>query len=333
VTVAVTGAAGHLGSNLVRALLARDRRVRCLIHENSRGIDGLDVEVVRGDVLDPETLRAAFEGAEVVHHLAGVISIDGDRSGRVSETNIDGARNAAEAALDAGVRRFVHCCSIHAFDQAPLDGPLDETRARASDKRHPAYDRSKAAGEAAVRDVMARGLNGVIVHPSAVLGPHDFAPSRMGQVLIKLANRDFAALVPGGVDWVDVRDVADGMIAAETLGRSGESYLLTGHWHTVRELADMACEMTGVAPPRLTAPFWMAQLGAPFVAGYHRIFGGEPLYTSESLRALRSNHRYTHDKAAQDLGYVPRPLRETLRHTYEWFAEAGMIDCDERRRT
>jgi len=168
---------------------------------------------------------------------------------------------------------------------------------------------------------MARGLDGVIVHPSAVLGPNDFAPSRTGQVLIKLAQRRLPALTPGGFDWVDVRDVVDGMLAAETRGRSGESYLLSGHWHSVRELAEMAGEITGVAPPRLTVPFWLARSGAPFVTGYHRIFGGEPLYTSESLRAVRTGHRIDYAKAAKDLDYAPRPLRVTLRDTYEWFAD------------
>ena len=146
--ITVTGASGLLGANLVRALLERGDTVRTFVHRNDAALEGLDVERVRGDVLDSDSLVRAFEGAELVYHLAALISIDGDRGGAVPAINVRGARNVAEAALTAGVRRLVHCSSIHAFDQKPLGQPLDETRAR-SDQRpgHPPYDVSKARGE------------------------------------------------------------------------------------------------------------------------------------------------------------------------------------------
>ena len=214
-SVVVTGAAGHLGSNLVRALLARGESVRAMVHENREPLADLEVEQVRGDVRDPESLRRAFAGTDVVYHLAGVISIDGDRGGLVREVNVDGAANAAEAALAAGVRRMVHVSSIHAFRMTPLDRPLDETRARVEDKpgEHAAYDRSKAEGERRVRLVVEKGLDCVIVHPSAVIGRLDFAPSRMGRVFLDLYHRSMPALIDGGFDFVDVRDVTQGTIA------------------------------------------------------------------------------------------------------------------------
>ena len=161
--------------------------MRVLAHASTHSpaaLAGLDVETVVGDVRDLDSLRAAFRGAELVFHLAALISIDGDRQGIVHRINVDGARNSALASRAEGVRRHVHVSSIHAFDHHPTDEPLDEARGRPG-PRHPAYDRSKAAGEAAVREVIAEGLDAVIVNPSGVVGPLDFVPSRVGEMLLQ----------------------------------------------------------------------------------------------------------------------------------------------------
>src|SRR4029450_3502948 len=156
--VVVTGASGHVGANLVRALRERGDTVRALVHRNEAALDGLDAERVRGDVLDADSLVRAFEDAERVYHLAALISIDGDRGGAVPAINVRGARNGAEAALTPGVRPRAPCSSIHAFDQNPLDQPLDETRARSDQRpRHPAYDGSKARRDREGRGVDTRG--------------------------------------------------------------------------------------------------------------------------------------------------------------------------------
>jgi dihydroflavonol-4-reductase len=322
----VTGANGHVGACLVRELLARGQSVRAVVRgDGSPALHGLDIELVRGDVRDAASLDAAFAGADVVYHCAALISIVGPMDGLVHATNVVGARNAARAALKAGVRKFVHFCSVHAFDQEPLYAPLDETRARVRGPAAPAYDLSKAEGEAAVRSVIAEGLDAVILHPSGIIGPHDYRPSRMGTVLLDLFHRRLPSLVPGGFDFVDVRDVVGSAITASERGRTGESYLVTGHWHSVAEIAAMAQAHTGVAPPRLTSPMWLARLGAPFMERFASLTGREPLYTSESLLALRANRVYVRTKAAADLGHRPRPTRDSIRDAYRWFAENDRI--------
>lgn len=318
---AITGATGHVGANLVRALLARGARVRALIHDRDRALDGLDLERVRGDVLEPASLEQAFRGADVVVHLAALISIQGDRGGRVPAVNIDGARNAARAALRCGVRRFVHTSSVHAFDLS-RGGVIDETSPRAEAKHLAAYDRSKAAGEKAVREVIAEGLDGVVIHPTGVLGPWDFEPSRMGRTLLGLRDRSLPSLVGGGFDWVDVRDVVSAILAAAERGRRNESYLVPGAWRSVTELAGEAAAITGVAPPRLSVSIGVARLGVPFAAAWGWATKQEPLYTGESLSTLAHTARISGDKAARELGHAPRPLADTLRDAYAWFARA-----------
>jgi dihydroflavonol-4-reductase len=324
--VVVTGATGHVGSNLVRELLARNEKVRVLVRQDDpESLRGLDVERVKGDVRDLDSLKRAFAGADVVFHLAAQISIIGEMGGLVKATNVDGARNAGQAALECGVRRFIHMCSVHAFAQEPLDQPLDETRTRVVRGGAPAYDCSKAEGEAEIRTLVAKGLDAVIVHPAAVIGPYDFRPSRMGQVFLDLYRRKLPSLLDGGFDWVDVRDVVAGTLAARERGRTNESYLLSGKWRSIGELSSVAESITGVKPPRFTSPMWLARVGAPIMESWAKLTRAEPLYTAESLNALRANRNYVRDKAERELGHAPRALETTVRDIYRWFSENGRL--------
>ena len=325
--VAVTGAAGHVGANLVRSLLAQGRRVRALVREHTAGIDGLPVEVVRCDVTDVQACRRALAGAQIVYHLAARISVGWDPPGPVEAVNLGGTRNVVEACLACGVQRLIHFSSIHAFAADPVDGVIDESRPLARNQPHTLiYDRTKAEGERQVMAAVARGLDAVIVNPSSVIGPFDFAPSAMGEALIEIHNGRFPALVGGaGFDWVDVRDVVASALQAETRGRKGEHYLLTGHWLSFVELAQLWGRVSGAKIPRLVAPMWLARAGAPFVAGWSRLRGQRPLFTSDSLRVLRNHRRISHARADAELGHNPRPLEETLRDTYQWFKQAGRL--------
>lgn len=198
-TVVVTGAAGHIGANLVRALINQGRRTRCLVHVNSRAIDGLATEIVQGDICDLDSLCRAFQGAEVVYHLAACISLSMDDWQVLETVNINGTRNVVEACLRTGVRRLVHFSSIHALIQEPLSVPVDESRSLVEFHRCPPYDRSKAAAEIEVRRGMEQGLDTVIIYPTAIIGPHDYQPSYFGEALLLLAQHKLPALVTGGV--------------------------------------------------------------------------------------------------------------------------------------
>jgi dihydroflavonol-4-reductase len=312
--VVVTGATGHVGSNLVRALVERGDQVKVLVRARTQPLAGLEVERVVGDVRDAASLRAAFAGAEVVYHLAAVISISGDPHGR-------SARSTSTAPGASPRRRWRPACAgwstaarcTPSTCTARAAAPVDETVA-AGPRRPPhfAYDRSKAAGERALREVMARGLDAVILHPSGVIGPYDFGPSRMGRVFLGLYHRTLPSLIDGGFDFVDVRDVAGGLIAAASAGAGRElprdrapRAVGRRRWPPRRRT------ITGVRPPRLNAPIWAARLGVPFFAVAGRVLRKEPLYTRESLAVLQSKHKFDWAKAQRDLGYAPRPLEPT----------------------
>lgn len=328
-TVVVTGASGHVGANLVRMLLDRGEHVRAIARGATPSLDGLDVEHVTADVRDLDAMKEAFRGADVVYHLAAKISIVGDPDGSVRSINVDGTATVAQAALERGVRRVVHCCSVHAFNlRHPSTIDENTPRVAADDRRHPAYDRSKAEGEARMREYVKRGLDAVIVHPSGVIGPHDYAPSRMGTVFLQLHRRTLPSMVNGGFDFVDVRDVGRGILAAAERGRTNESYILAGRYLPIRELGSLVQQVTGVRPPRITSPIWLAKVGVPFVGAVARVTRAEPIYTFESLAALESNSRFDTSKAQRELGYVVTPSEETIRDLYECFARRGVLPAE-----
>lgn len=310
---------------LARALLAEGRRVRAVDLTRGPALDGLDIEWMEADVLEPSSLEEVMADANIVYHLAAVISVTGDPTGRVWNTNVHGVRNTAEAALAAGVERFVHCSSIHAYDIGGVAGVVTEDSTRSDHRGLPVYDRSKAAGEQALRRVIDKGLNAVVCNPTAVVGPGDFTDSRMNTVLVALFEGRLPALVAGGFDWVDVRDVADSLIAAERKGRTGENYLLPGHHMSVEELGSVVEKVTGMPKPRVTVPMWFARVWSPLANIVSRRTGNPLWYTSESLNALRSNPLVSGEKARDELGHRPRQLEETIRDLYLW-SRAGVTE-------
>jgi dihydroflavonol-4-reductase len=324
-TVAITGATGHIGANLVRALVDKGISPRCLVHVNCQAIDGLNVETVQGDVRNFDSLCQAFEGIEVVYHLAASISLSMADWPRLEEINVRGTANVVEACLRTGVRRLVHFSSIHALVQEPLDIPVDESRPLVDSRRYPPYDRSKAAAEIEVRRGMEKGLDTVIVYPTAVFGPYDYQPSFFGEALVAIAERKLLALVTGGFNWVDVRDVITGAMAAEAKAPAGARYLLSGHWVSMCEIAAMIEEITGVSTGKPISPLWLAYIGVPFIGVISRLRGKRPLYTNVSLKALKSNRNISHQRATRELGYQPRPFRDTLVDTLKWFQENGQL--------
>jgi len=314
-----------VGVNLVRALIAHGRDVRIVAHSSTLGLDDLQVERCNGDVNDPDSLVRAFDGVSVVYHLAAYISILMTDRMRCNMVNTEGTRNVIEACRRNNVKRLVHFSSIHAFCNEPLDVPIDENRPLVQSPKSVPYDISKASGERLVRQAAAEGFNAVIINPTAVIGPYDYRPSHFGQALIMMAEGRVPVLLEGGFDWVDARDVAEGAIRAEQMAPAGANYLLSGTWLSVREIASIVAQIMGRRPPVLVCPAPVAVACAPIVTAVSRWTGSRPLFTSVSLKALAGNRNISHARAARELGYEPRPIRETISDTINWFVDNGFI--------
>ncbi len=324
--IALTGASGRIGNVLVRCLLDHGHEVRVLLRRESQALAGLPVGTVAGDLFDLTALSDLAEGCEVVFHLAAVVSISGGQQGKVRRVNVDGTRNVLEACARHGVRRVVHFSSVHAFQEGRPEDMLDESRPLAL-YSPTAYNRTKAeAQDLAVRFSAEKNIELIVLCPTSVIGPFDFEPSLSGQMLIDFYHRKIPLLVPGGYDWVDVRDVAEAAVKALHEGRNGEAYLLSGRYASVTEIARLVTMATGIATPKFTAPDWLLRLGVPFVTGFAGLTGGRPLYTGEALDALRDgSKRVSSAKAQQELGFSVRPLEKTVGDAYEWFKNNGFL--------
>ena len=323
--VAVTGANGHVGINLCQQLLEKGVLVRALCHHHDFALKHLDTQIFQGDLLAPESLDSFLEGVDVVFHLAAKISITGDPHGTLRKLNVEGTRNIVTAAQKAKVKRFIHFSSIHAFRQNPLHKQLDEARELVGDQAF-SYDRSKADGERIVMEEARKGFDAFVLSPTAIVGPMDYEPSLMGKAFLQLYHKQIPALVPGGYNWVDVRDIVSAAINSIEQGKRGEKYLLSGKWHSLREIAKLIEKITGKKTPQVEMPFWVATAGLPFITLYSRLTGAAPLYTQESLEIIKNaNKLISNSKAVKELGFSPRPVEETIKDIFDWFGQNGFL--------
>jgi dihydroflavonol-4-reductase len=319
-TATVTGATGHLGNVLVRELVRRGKRVRVLVEpgDDGRALAGLDVEIARGDVLRPETLAAAFAGVDVVFHLAGVVSISSLDVALVREVNVDGTQNVVEAVRRAAVRRLVYTSSIHGFTEPGTGGVLTESAGYDPALAPGDYGKAKAEASRIVLDAVRGGMDAVIVNPVAVLGPHDYRLSEMGELIRMFARSGVPAGVDGRYDFVDVRDVAAGHLLAAERGRTGESYLLSGERMTVREVMRILAEEAGTRPPRIFLPLRVAAAIAAFAPAFEKVTGRRALLTPYSVHTISIDFETRDRKAREELGYVSMPVEKSLRDAWAW---------------
>jgi dihydroflavonol-4-reductase len=318
----VTGATGHVGNVLVRKLLERGEKVRALIlpGESRESISGLNVEAVDGDVLNLDSVFESMRGVKGIFHLAGIISIMPGANPFVRKVNVDGTKNILRAAIEKGIGKLIYTSSIHAIQRVE-NGVIDETLSYDMENPYGAYDRSKAEATLEVLNAAHSGLEAVVVCPTGVIGPYDFRGSMMGTVIHDAAAAKPTLYVDGAYDFVDVRDVADGLIAASENGRRGESYILSGQKITVRYLLETIREITGKNFFQMKIPFDLAKFAAMFTPMYYRLAQATPRFTPYSLEVLKSNSNISHAKATRELGYSPRSLFESIKDTVKWFLE------------
>lgn len=321
--ILVTGATGHIGNVLIRELLSQGKKVRALVQpgENLAPLEGLDVNIVEGDILDAQALDESFQGVEDVYHLAGIISIMPGNDSFLKLVNVVGTRNVLHAARQASIQRLVYTSSIHAIRRMPHGIMIDESIPFDPDHAISAYDSSKAQASLEVLEAIRNGLDGVIACPTGVIGPYDYRKSEIGEIILGCVQRKPQVYIDGAYDFVDVRDVAKGLIAAGEKGRTGETYILSGEQISVRRLLETIWSATGIRLPTIRLPFKLARFFTIFTPIYYRLLKMKPRLTSYSLDTLISNSIISHKKAQEELGFQPRPIRESIMDTVRWFME------------
>lgn len=325
--ILVTGATGHIGNVLVRSLKERGTRVRALVApgEDTTPLSGLPIEIRTGDILDYSTLQEVLQGVDTVYHLAGMISILPGRDPLLQAVNVLGTRNVLQAARSAGVRRLVYTSSIHALQRIPHGTVVDETVPFDAEHAISAYDHSKAMATLEVLRAAQTGLDAVIVCPTGVIGPYDFRNSEMGRLIHDCVRRRPILYINGAYDFVDVRDVAQGLMLAAEKGQTGRSYILSGERICVPDIVNLIQQIVGKRLFSLRIPLWLARMAAHFTPQVHRWFQVRPRITQYSIETLLSNSFISHARASLELGYAPRALQESLVDTIQWLNQRRRV--------
>lgn len=325
----VTGAAGHLGSTILRFLADGPETVHALIRTGEHpAATAANIRYFEGDVCRPETLEPLFAGTDsrpvIVIHTAAVISIAARMPAHLREVNVGGTENMLQIARTHHVKRFVHVSSVHAVPVLPKGQTMREPSFYAADLVDGAYAKTKAEAAQKVLQAADQGLDAVIVLPSGILGPYDCGHNHLSQMVIEYARGNLPACVGGGYDFVDVRDAAKGCLLAAEHGIRGNSYLLSGHFISICDLLQMTGACCGRKPVPVI-PTLLAKLAVPGIGLACRMQKKRPLYTAYSLHTLAVNSCFSHDKADLELGYQVRPLQETVRDMVHWLQAESLI--------
>ena len=325
--IVITGATGHLGNVLVRKLVSMNKKVRALIlpGEDIASLEGLEIEKMEGDVRVPDSLRKAFEGADIVYHCAGVISILPGQQKQLYQVNVLGTRNVVNMCLETKVKRLVYTSSIHALSEPAPGIVIDESREFNPENVLGEYSKSKALGTLEVLKGIEKGLDAVILCPSGIIGPYDYRISEMGKLIVDFVKGKVKVCVSGAYDFVDVRDVAEGLILACEKGKKGECYILSGQQISVRQLLKFLEEISGVKAPLFKIPHQVAKVAGFFNVLYCNLLKIKPLFTPFSIDVLASNSLVSCQKAQDELGYSPRSIYESIKDTVRWFRQEGII--------
>lgn len=325
--IVITGATGHLGNTLVRKLVSMNKKVRALIlpGEDITSLKGLEVEKVEGDVRIPDSLRRAFEGVDIVYHCAGIISILPGQQKQLYQVNVLGTRNVVNTCLETKVKRLVYTSSIHALSEPAPGIVFDESREFNPENVLGEYSKSKTLGTLEVIKGIKKGLDAVILCPSGIIGPYDYRVSEMGKLIVDFVKGKVKAYVSGAYDFVDVRDVAEGLLLACEKGKKGECYILSGQQISVRQLFKFLEGITGVKAPSLKLPHQVARVTGFFNVLYCSLMKIKPLFTPFSIDVLASNSLVSCQKAQGELGYSSRSIYESIKDTVRWFRQEGII--------
>lgn len=321
----VTGAAGHLGSTIVRQLLKLEKSIRILVLPEEKNIPQGEFEVFYGDVCDKEDLKAFFNNPQkkelIVIHCAGIVSVATKYVKKVYDVNVTGTKNLVDISLEKRVKKLVYVSSVHAIPEKAKGETITEVSQFNPEDVLGFYSKTKAEASSYVLAAIKKGLNANIVHPSGIAGPFDHGKGLLTALAIDYYQGQLTSGVNGGYDFVDVRDVAGGIIACCEKGRSGQSYILSNEYFTIREILFMLHEITGKKEITRFLPLWFLKLIAAPAEIYYKILKRPPLFTANSISIINSNAKFSHQKASAELGYTTRDMKETLIDTINWLKE------------
>jgi dihydroflavonol-4-reductase len=323
----VTGATGFMGSSIVRELMKDGVEVRVLVRKTSdtRNIDGLDVEKLHGDVLDGESVRMALGGCDTLYHAAALYAVWVPNPKVLYDINVEGTKNVLGAARQAGVRKVVYTSSAATLGAHGKDSPATEEAEFNTWKMGEHYSRSKYLAEAEAMKFCQHGLPLVVVNPAMVIGVRDARPTPSGKMILDVVNRKMPGYIEGGLNLVDVEDVARGHVLAAQKGRIGERYILGNENMPVSDYFKLIAEVAGVKPPGLKIPYPMAIVLGYLFGAIARVTKRPPVITAPVVRFGSKYAYFDSSKAVNELGFTQTPIKTTVEKAISWYRENGYV--------
>lgn len=324
--IAITGISGHIGNNVARALNKNGHTIKALVQNiQSKSIQDIDAQYISGDLFNSAALDTLLEDVSAVIHIAGKISMHSKDRDEIYKVNIEGVNSVIEACKRNKIRKIIHFSSIHAHTPLGLNHAMNESTPYIMEEDI-AYDYSKSIGEQLMLNARSNGIDVSIVNPTAVIGPNDFAPSLSGKMMMDVYTGKLSSLVKGGFDWVDVRDIANAIVNIIERDIKNEKFILSGHWMEFKDLGNLICSEKGSNYKGFISPIYLAKIGLPFISIWAKFSGTDPLYNYESLKAIEEGSKINdHGNAKRILNYNPRPLKETIYDSIEWFKQNKFI--------
>lgn len=325
----VTGAAGHLGTALVKELTTHRKQVRALVLPGEGHVPPEKLELFYGDVRDIRTLDAFFtvppDTEVTVIHAAGIVSIASKFEQRVMDVNVGGTKNVVQMCLERRVKKLVYVSSVHAIPTQQGKSVLTEIDHFDPDTVSGLYAKTKAMASQVVMDAAEQGLNASIVHPSGIMGPYDYGRSHLTALVSDYMKGGLSSCIKGGYDFVDVRDVAKGIVSCCDKGQKGECYILSNEYFPIVDILRTLHDITGHHEIKRILPSWFVRFTAPMAEMYYKVLGKPPLFTSYFIEVLENDDHFDHTKATRELDYNPRPMEETLRDMLAWLKQTKRI--------
>ncbi len=318
----VTGGTGFVGGAIARELhrLGHDVAVLARPRSKTEPLEEAGITVARGDILDRDSIRRALDGRDTLFHAAAIYSLWGIDRDTLIRTEVEGTRNAFEAALAAGVDRVVYTSTSACVGEARGEVGNEETQHRGYYLS--TYEEGKHQAELVARSYVER-VPTVLLRPAAVLGPGDMKPT--GTSIVNFLNGRFPALFRGVMTYVDIGDVVRGHLLAVEKERWGATYCLAARVMTTAEFYGLIGSMAGARKP-LMVPVWVTRLFAAYEEWKARRTGSTPLISKGSLETMSHGMRVDGSKAVRELGITYTPIEESLRRAIEWYWEQGMLD-------
>ncbi len=322
----VTGATGFIGSAIARELLSQGQDIKILARKTSNldNVKNLDAEIACGDIRDRESMKAALKGCDTLYFTAAKFAHWVPDPKELYDVNVGGTRATLSAAMERGIKKIVYTSTNNAIG-ASGPTPANEEMYFNYWEARDHYSMSKYIAENEARIFVTRGLPVVFVNPTLVIGVNDIKPTPSGQMIIDTANKKMPGYIDGGVNIVDVEDVAKGHVAAARKGRIGERYLLGNTNVTVRDYLYLIARIANVKPPAVKLPYNIAVLLGHLFEIASGITRKTPTVTASEVRIGKMREWYDCSKAVRELGFPQTPIEETIRKAIEYFRSTGKI--------